>query len=37
LGTRRNFYSNDYQKMSIEANYHGYQLKDTNCKVHLLS
>jgi len=23
--------------MSIEANYYGYQLKDTNCKVHLLS
>jgi hypothetical protein len=37
LGTRRNFYSHDYQKMSIEANYYGYQLKDTNCKVHLLS
>jgi hypothetical protein len=34
LGTRRNFYSHDYQKMSIEANYYGYQLKDTNCKVH---
>jgi hypothetical protein len=32
LGTRRNFYSNDYQKMSNEANYHSYQLKDTNCK-----
>jgi hypothetical protein len=37
FGTRRNFQSNDYQKMSIEANYYGYQLKDTNCKVHLSS
>jgi hypothetical protein len=24
FGTRRNFHSNDYQKMSIEVDYHGY-------------